>query len=122
MFNNDKKSIQEFLINACKANMSKIEVLDFDEDDFNGGTMEEYFQSSRIIQPKGYKIKVEDSYGGEGDGDKYWAVYSISNTDTKDVQYLKFYGYYDSWNGTTWEDFSIVEPKEETIIVYVDVK
>jgi len=61
-----------------------------------------------------YTISCEEDFGGyEGAGEKTWVVYSLKDNETDEVIYFKLNGWYDSWNGTEWEnDFVIVNPKE----------
>lgn len=62
--------------------------------------------------------------GGEGEGDYYEIVYSIKREGYEE-QFLMFCGFYDSWNGVTWEDYDnpqLCEPKEVTRIEYFLIK
>lgn len=58
------------------------------------------------------------SWGGEGQGDDIGFVLKINYDDN--VYYLMVSGYYDSWNGTEWDDdnIRIVTPKEKVITVW----
>lgn len=77
-------------------------------------------------------FKVED-VGGEGEGDHRHIVYAIvpegqffdfTQADGTGkipgaVDYVMFTGFYDSYNGTEWNDeFESVAPEQQTIIVY----
>lgn len=58
-----------------------------------------------------------DHYGGEDQGSEYWTVYKITREGYADT-YIKFDGYYDSWNGTEWhEHFNIVTPRKRMVEV-----
>lgn len=57
------------------------------------------------------------NFGGEGMGDKYWCVYEFTSHEGETV-YVKFYGWYQSYNGSTYTDYMFVTPKEKTVIVY----
>jgi len=57
-----------------------------------------------------------DNYGGEGQGDDYWSVYSFTRGDEK--VYVKFNGWYASYNGSEYNEWFFVDPREKTIIVY----
>ncbi len=76
----------------------------------------------RTILTDGYKefedIKAEflDSYGGEDCGSDYWSV--VRFTDDTGSVLVKFQGWYASYNGADYEDWSFVEPKQKTITVY----
>ena len=67
----------------------------------------------------GIRFENEDSYGGEGQGDQYWSVYSF--TDGKDVVYVKFDGYYASYVGSEYSDWFFVEPKQVQVTQYFAV-
>lgn len=62
-----------------------------------------------------------DQHGGEGEGDDWWSVKYFRDHNI----YIKIYGYYTSYEGTTFdrgiECYSEVIPKEETVIVYRSV-
>jgi hypothetical protein len=58
----------------------------------------------------------QDNFGGEGCGDDYWSVYKFTNGT--DVAYVKFQGWYQSYNGSEFSEWFFVEPKQQTITVY----
>lgn len=60
--------------------------------------------------------KKEDHCGGEGQGEEYWTVYSF--TKNGETVYIKFDGYYQSYDGSTYDDWSFVTPVQKTITVY----
>jgi hypothetical protein len=65
----------------------------------------------------GFTGKVEASFGGEGEGDQYWMVISVSDGTT--TRYFRRDGWYASYDGgyldgETYE----VSPKEKVIVVY----
>jgi hypothetical protein len=64
------------------------------------------------------KISFElvDRYGGEDQGTDYWSVYSF--TDGMQVVFIKFDGWYASYDGSTYEEFYEVQPVEKTITVF----
>lgn len=85
---------------------------------FTGAKIEEtYSYSSEISQPEEFTIIQEAQRGGEGQGDEYYIVLSIQDNDTKDKIYVRFSGYYDSWNGTEWDEgFDLVSPVTVKVI------
>jgi len=58
-----------------------------------------------------------DSFGGEGEGERFWSVYKF--TKGNESVYVKFDGSYQSYNGSEYDEFYFVEPKEVTRIEYV---
>jgi hypothetical protein len=65
----------------------------------------------------GVVCQHEDNYGGEGQGDDYWSVYSFTRGDEK--VYVKFNGWYASYNGAEFTEWFFVAPKEKVITVWV---
>lgn len=66
--------------------------------------------------PLGIKAELATHHGGGGQGDQYYAVYKF--TDEYETVYIKFSGWYASYNGAEYQDFSVVTPKEKTVVVY----
>lgn len=67
-----------------------------------------------------FDIELLEEFGGEGEGNVYYYVFKIIDKQTDETVYIKFDGFYDSWNGTEWEtDCFFVYPKQKTITVYV---
>jgi hypothetical protein len=64
----------------------------------------------------GIKFEHVDNYGGEDQGSDYWSVYSF--TDGMQVVFIKFDGWYASYEGSTCEEFYEVKPVEKTITVF----
>ena len=69
------------------------------------------------LADSGVVCQHEDNYGGEGQGDDYWSVYSFTRGDEK--VYVKFNGWYASYNGAEFTEWFFVEPKEKVITVWV---
>lgn len=62
------------------------------------------------------KPEVVDNFGGEDMGSDYFAVHKFTRGD--ETVFIKFYGYYASYDGSTYEGFVVVTPKEKTVVVY----
>ena len=60
-------------------------------------------------------LELEDSYGGEGDGESYWTVYNFPNAGNVKI---RFNGYYASYNGAEYEDMDHVEPRQVEVTQY----
>ena len=54
------------------------------------------------LEEKGYIIKSEDHYGGEGQGDDYWDVFSVEHN--AEITYFRLDGWYSSYDGDTYND------------------
>jgi hypothetical protein len=62
--------------------------------------------------------KVAD-HGGEGEGDQYWMVVSLS--DGTDTRYFRMDGWYASYHGGELDgDVYEVRPQERVVVVYED--
>ena len=61
-----------------------------------------------------------ENYGGEEQGKDYWSVYEFTNGTSK--VFVKFDGWYASYNGSEYEEFYFVEPVPTQIIVYNKTK
>ena len=58
----------------------------------------------------------QDNYGGEGQGEDYWSVYKFTNG--KDTCYVKFDGWYQSYNGSEFTEWFFVSPVEKMVTFY----
>jgi len=67
--------------------------------------------------PQGIKANCVASYGGEDQGTTYYSVYKFTQGDIS--VYIKFSGWYASYNGAEYQGFSFVVPKEVTKIEYI---
>ena len=59
-----------------------------------------------------------DEFGGEGQGDDRWNISRIIDKKTGEAFFIRFDGFYSSWDGTDWSnnDWSIVRPQEVKVI------
>lgn len=66
-----------------------------------------------------FEYKVIYHYGGEDQGSDFYSVIVIRNPDNHDEKYyIKFQGWYASYDGAEYGSWSFVEPKQKTITVY----
>ena len=66
-------------------------------------------------ETENYEVQSEIAgEGGEGEGDSIWTVSRIVDKKTGEVFFIRFDGYYESWNGSDWpnNDWSIVKPRQ----------
>jgi hypothetical protein len=76
-----------------------------------------YEAGSDPVTVDGFTAKVEDQYGGEGQGEQHWVVISVSDGET--TRYFRKDGWYASYDGGYLDgDTSEVTPREKTIVVY----
>ena len=82
---------------------------------YEGAYVSDWFQEEN--DP--FEYKGVESYGGEDQGSDFYSVILIRNpVDHNEQYYIKFQGWYASYNGAEYESWSFVEPKQKTITVY----
>ena len=82
-----------------------------------------YIGRDEVIEVDGLKIYTKDQFGGEGQGDSYWAVLSVIDKNGEET-FWKIPGWYQSHAGSELEFENIyqVVEKEKVITVWVDAK
>lgn len=65
--------------------------------------------------------EIVDSYGGEDQGVDYWTVRELTDPETGESHYVKFYGWYASHYGTTYDGFAFVERESRKCIKWEQV-
>ena len=76
-------------------------------------------KKSGLTTEDGIVIKHVEQVGGEGEGDHYHIVTSLTKDNKTTL--IKHVGYYSSYNGVEFDgldSYDIVEKKEKTITVY----
>jgi hypothetical protein len=63
-----------------------------------------------------------DGYGGEGQGEDYWHVYKFTDVETKESCLVKFDGSYYSYNGSSFDRWFFVEPREVVVTQFFEIK
>jgi hypothetical protein len=69
------------------------------------------------LNKAGIEFNQEAKHGGEGMGDEYWSVYSFSKGVEK--VYVKFDGWYQSYNGSEYNEWFFVKTQEVVVTQYV---
>ena len=102
------------------------------EHKYTGYSGNEYQSEGKFIirdgsnfEYEGHKFTHEDGFGGEGQGDNFWIVFSVTNlADSGDVVYYKVPGWYQSHYGSEleWGSLFEVSRREKTIMVWEEVK
>ncbi len=101
-----KEKLKKFFDNADS------EVLnDFFFDEFSWSA-----EVPKELADAGIVFDLVDEYGGEGEGDRFDKTYKFSD-GSSDV-FIKFWGWYASYDGATYENWHFVTPKQKTVTVY----
>lgn len=81
--------------------------------------------SEECVTIDNYTLSFVEDFGGEGMGDSAWVVYKLVNNNDLTASYIRYDGYYSSYDGTDWEEwdgFRVVEPVDVMITEYHTVK
>ena len=68
------------------------------------------------LNEAGITFECVDSYGGEGQGENFYTVYVFKLGD--ETCFVKFQGWYQSYNGSEMTDWAFVTPKTIEVVVY----
>lgn len=82
----------------------------FFNDAMSGDINEELFGDKGII------VTNVECIGGEGQGEEYYATYAFYKD--KQFVYVRFSGYYQSYNGADYQDYTFVNPYVSVTIAY----
>lgn len=88
------------------------------QDEFSKWDSEETTKVIKLFRNLSISFKHVDSHGGEGEGEQYWSVYQFADKNTEEQCWVKFDGWYQSYNGSEFTDWFFVTPKEKLITVY----
>jgi len=77
---------------------------------------EEMTTFRKVLTDEGIAFEQADRYGGEDQGSDYWSVYSFTNG--MEAVFIKFDGWYASYEGSTYDSFYEVQAVEKTITVF----
>lgn len=83
--------------------------------------LESWLGSEAHDIPKVGIVQIVESFGGEGMGDDLWYVFSVVDPP-KPTRYFRVSGYYQSYDGGTYEDgedaLREVAPVQKVVTVY----
>jgi hypothetical protein len=81
------------------------------------------FRDSELIvnnlKAVGITTKFMANFGGEGESNDYWSVYSFTKDEM--TVYVQFDGYCTSYGGGTYHELFFVEPREVALTKYFKV-
>lgn len=69
-----------------------------------------------------FTVEVEDVRGSEGDGADMFLTLKIIDKETSEEQYIEFEGRYSSWDSSNYYNSYLVEPYQEMVTFYREVK
>lgn len=85
--------------------------------DWNEFTEALYGDDTTLDVPGLGTLKIVEDFGGEGQGDQYYFVFSVTNGDT--VRYFHMGGYYQSYDGGYYDgELSEVNPVVREVTFY----
>lgn len=82
--------------------------------------LEGYF--TKPTESEKYIVQQVSDRGAEGDGADMFLTFKITDKETNTVGYLEYCGRYSSWDSSYYENSYVVQPREVTIIEYIEVK
>lgn len=90
--------------------------------EFNKWDTDEESEFKSKVHLLGIDMSSVYHYGGEGEGEgeDYWTVWKFTKDDNS--VYFKFQGYYQSYDGATYNEYILVEPKEVLVTQYHEVQ
>lgn len=118
----NKTELKQFLTDNLNSTSSR---RFFHQDFPDVDTKREYYDEEvlefldKLVENKINWEQIEQ-VGGEGEGDDYWVVTEFTTADAK--VYVKFDGWYQSYNGSEFTEWFFVEPKEVVVTKYQKVE
>lgn len=81
--------------------------------------LDSYLDEELTTMPTGWTMteKCVAHYGGEDQGSDYWTVWQFNHEDG-DKTLIRVNGWYQSYNGTEYNDYDEVQPAEQQVVVY----
>lgn len=95
----------------------------FDSDNFLDNNIdeeltEELWDSMLCHIFDGIVIEDMQSFGGEGKGDAYYTIYKFTKESTGEEEYVKFDGWYTSYQGASYSRYFFVQPSQRLVTFY----
>lgn len=113
--------MEQDLIEFLKDNLNDWDEFFFNDYAVDGnihGYMDHYLEDG-TPNPWGDWLKYElvEDFGGEGQGDDYYKVFRFYTAGGQEA-FVQFDGWYASYEGSSYDDWFFVAPKEVMVIVY----
>lgn len=75
-----------------------------------------------FIENENYRVQVESIRGAEGDGAEMFLTIKITDKEIREEYFIEFFGRYSSWDSSTYHRSYVVEPYQEMVTFYREVK
>jgi hypothetical protein len=115
-----KDKIKELLSNADSDILNQFFGSEIGNEDSKWDS-EEVIEFKNKLRENNIAFEHTECFGGEGMGDQYWSVYKFTGAEESNFLYVKFNGWYQSYNGSEYTDWFFVKPKEVLRTEYVEV-
>jgi hypothetical protein len=93
--------------------------IDEDEDEFHFNNLYEHLSWKDkvfILESTGWYLQMVEDFGGEGHGDQYWFVFTV--TDGETTRHVKVDGWYASYSGGEYDEWFEVKPEQKMVTVW----
>ena len=84
----------------------------YDKDDEENGIV----LAEKHLSDNSVKFECVEQHGGEGEGEDFYTVYKFTKGD--EAVFVKFQGWYQSYNGSEMTGYNFVTPKQFMVTVY----
>lgn len=68
------------------------------------------------LRNKSIAFECVEQHGGEGEGENFYTVYKFTKGD--ETVFVKFQGWYQSYNGSEMTGWAFVTPKTVEVVIY----
>jgi hypothetical protein len=79
-------------------------------------------EEEEFIENDDYTVQVESVRGAEGDGAEMFLTVKITSEEDKGEYFIEFFGRYSSWDSSCYHRSYVVEPYQEMVTFYREVK
>lgn len=88
----------------------------FFHEEISEGWSDDCSELETAFQNASVGFELVEQHGGEGEGEDYYTVYQF--TKDKEVVFVKFQGWYQSYNGSEFTDWRFVQPVARMVTFY----
>ena len=88
--------------------------------DVDSYKLEEYF--TEPTESEKYIVQQVSDRGSEGDGAEMFLTIKITDKEIREEYFIEFFGRYSSWDSSCYHSSYVVEPYQEMVTFYREVK